>query len=456
MSRIINQSKFRLLKHNNNFNSEFKNEIDGEYVKNIQSLRNKLSIYNMTLSDYYINFLYTKFDSLVCKCGNKTHFINFNYGFTETCESQTCNFYREYVINVANINNLNYFVDVRNDNIYITVRSFLNKLRLENITSKEYYDAYLKKADEGICPCGNYTNFNSLTNGYNKYCKFKCDSINDRRVESIKNRFKGESGKIKLKNFTDSVHKIYKSRTVEDKARIFNKRMSTMEKTAKSKNMSIDEYKSEISKNSYKKFVDRLGDNLDSFYDNVMRKKHSVDGNPKSGYRDYNLYGDIIKIQGYEDIVLNTLQKNPLVNNITTGGKTVNSIIYYNNGKRHRYYPDIIINDNIYIEVKSTYTATLHKDVLINKLKYTSINSLIILIILSNLEARNGILDGYNKKLIDWAISSQASKHNGIIMYDEGSTTILYGVVPSGTKCKCSSDIEECDIVWSALKDVAV
>ncbi len=45
------------------------------------------------------------------------------------------------------------------------------------ITTKEYYDKYLKKNDEGICEtpnCNNICNFYSLTKGYNKHCSREC------------------------------------------------------------------------------------------------------------------------------------------------------------------------------------------------------------------------------------------------------------------------------------------
>lgn len=75
----------------------------------------------------------------------------------------------------------------------------------------------------------------------------------------------------------------------------------------------------------------------------------------------------------------------------------------------------------------------------------------------SKSEARKGKLER-SKKLIDWAISSQASNHQEpfVLMYDEGSTTILYGVESSDSKCRGSQrNLRECDIVWSTVKIVA-
>lgn len=42
-------------------------------------------------------------------------------------------------------------------------------------TAKDYFDRYLKKQNEGICPiCGKETRFFTLKTGYQKYCSLKC------------------------------------------------------------------------------------------------------------------------------------------------------------------------------------------------------------------------------------------------------------------------------------------
>ena len=47
--------------------------------------------------------------------------------------------------------------------------------RKHQMTAKDYYDKYLKKESEGICPiCGKSTRFVSITKGYKKFCSLKC------------------------------------------------------------------------------------------------------------------------------------------------------------------------------------------------------------------------------------------------------------------------------------------
>jgi len=50
------------------------------------------------------------------------------------------------------------------------------------ITSKEYYDLYIKQND-GKCICGNDCNFKNLRYGYFEYCSSKCSSNNKNTIE---------------------------------------------------------------------------------------------------------------------------------------------------------------------------------------------------------------------------------------------------------------------------------
>ena len=54
------------------------------------------------------------------------------------------------------------------------------------IKSKEYYDRFVKKEDEGICvECGKKTNFTSLKNGYLKFCSVRCAHANQEVLGKI-------------------------------------------------------------------------------------------------------------------------------------------------------------------------------------------------------------------------------------------------------------------------------
>ena len=54
-------------------------------------------------------------------------------------------------------------------------RSLVKHLKHKNITSKEYYDTYIKTNTDGICiSCGKLTNFISIKLGYRKCCCSSC------------------------------------------------------------------------------------------------------------------------------------------------------------------------------------------------------------------------------------------------------------------------------------------
>ena len=68
-----------------------------------------------------------------------------------------------------------------------TIFSFTGHLRNHSMTSKQYYDKYVKEGGDGICPtCGKETNFNSFTDGYHKFCSISCLNKSDYHKEKSK------------------------------------------------------------------------------------------------------------------------------------------------------------------------------------------------------------------------------------------------------------------------------
>ena len=66
-----------------------------------------------------------------------------------------------------------------------------------NISSKEYYDKYLKKENEGTCKnCGKETRFLNISKGYKETCSFACTNILKYGVD---NPWKSEEIKEKIK-----------------------------------------------------------------------------------------------------------------------------------------------------------------------------------------------------------------------------------------------------------------
>lgn len=73
-------------------------------------------------------------------------------------------------------------------------------------------------------------------------------------------------------------------------------------------------------------------------------------------YKDYTLHnGDTVKVQGYEPLTLNLLQKDPIT--IECKKASIPRISYIFEGETHTYYPDCFLPDsNTIVETKSPWT----------------------------------------------------------------------------------------------------
>lgn len=290
-------------------------------------------------------------------------------------------------------------------------RGFLNHLRTLNISSKEYYDKFYRKENEGICYCGNLTRYHGFS--YKKYCSTKCKNKSDEHKKCVSEKFINDPKAL------ESFREKRKLLNINYKL-IINKRRKSISEKCKKMGISEYEYYSEHSRNAIKnmgkeKFREVILKGMDT-----KEKNHNFGG--KSGYKKYPFFDEFVSLQGYEPIVLNSLIKDfNLGKNDIMIGKSKVPIIEYGNNRM--YFPDFYLpNSNLIIEVKSKYTFEIHKDNVFEKCNATLKQGYsILLLILKQSEARNCKLDG-SKNLLYWAISSQAPNP---IWYGEGSTTIF-------------------------------
>ena len=82
--------------------------------------------------------------------------------------------------------------------------------KIHNISSKDYYDCYIKSKNEGICLlCGQPTKFHGFSKGYAKHCSTKCASMDPTTKQKVEqtcldrygatNVYASEYGKKKCK-----------------------------------------------------------------------------------------------------------------------------------------------------------------------------------------------------------------------------------------------------------------
>lgn len=293
---------------------------------------------------------------------------------------------------------------------FTTARGFLNHLRALNISSKEYYDKFCRKNDEGICYCGNPTSYHGFL--YKTFCSTVCKNKSEQHRKSVSEKF------IKNPKALESFREKKKSLNI-DYQKVIEKRRETISKRCQMLGISEYEYYSEHSKKAFKSISE------EKLTERTLKAMETKEKNNtfglKSGYKKYPFFDEFVSLQGYEPIVLDSLIQdfNLGKNDIMIGKSKIPTIEYGNN---KMYFPDFYLpNCNLLIEVKSKYTYESHKDIVLQKCN-ASLDSgySIALVILTQSEARNRRLEG-SKNLLHWAISSQAPKP---IWYGEGSTTI--------------------------------
>lgn len=306
-----------------------------------------------------------------------------------------------------------------------TMRGFLNHLRTLKMTSKEYYDKFYKSPNEGICYCGKETTYKSFS--YRDYCSDVCACKSDAHRLSVKNRFI---------NNPEALDSFKHHRNTKKWSNNVEKRKKTIQQKCVNMGITETEYYSNHSKTAY---LSRSEETKKNALMKMMETKNRL-GNygGRSGYKPYPFFDTIVTLQGYEPIALESLINDYHLgkNDIKIGKSEVPTVGYFHNNKKRIYFPDFYLhNQNLLIEVKSEYTLKQHYDVVMKKCQ-ASIDSgySICLLVISKHEARNRKLDS-SKKLLDWAISSQAPNP---IWYGEGSTTILNGVGSSDPKCNLS------------------
>lgn len=126
-------------------------------------------------------------------------------------------------------------------------------LRTHSINSKEYYDKYMKKENEGKCKiCGKDTSFDNIFVGYRSYCCSKCanlDPIIRAKIEQTSINKYGVKCNLNMKSIQDKAIKNSQS----DEAK--NKRSSTNIKRYGAENpYASKEIKEKIKQNNLKNY----------------------------------------------------------------------------------------------------------------------------------------------------------------------------------------------------------
>ena len=254
-------------------------------------------------------------------------------------------------------------------NNLLTIDGRLNNWKVKTLkeTPKNLYMTFHNLTETPKCECGNETSFMNFRKGYREFCSIQCvnkSKITRRKIkETCSEKYDDENfnNRDKAKN------------TCLDKYDVENP-FQVKDFKDKSRQTCLDKYGVEyyINTNEYK----------ESFRQTCLEKygveHHRQNGKYEFGYKhkDY-IYpsGKIVKIQGYENQLLDELLEIYTESEILTNKDDMPEFWYYSNdNSKHRYFPDVYIpkTGTIY-EVKSSYTLNESKKNGVYDLKVQSV-----------------------------------------------------------------------------------
>lgn len=218
-------------------------------------------------------------------------------------------------------------------------------------TPQMYYDEFLKQDSEGCCLlCGNQTKFRHFK--YNKFCTLKCSNNYN------------QNGKKMWNDLSDTDRQDVKSRLSESSKKSHPKGGEWLEKRNQT---IIDRYGITELELHQKHFIQRLSDFTPEEHIAFYDKATSASRKAGVKFKQYSLNGELINIQGYENLVLDVLKKHIPENQIQAG-RNLGFYRYMSvSGKERRYFPDIRI-ENYILEIKSPFTLGRDLD-LLNKMQ---------------------------------------------------------------------------------------
>ena len=232
-----------------------------------------------------------------------------------------------------------------------------------DMTSKEYYDKYLKQPNESICPvCGKETAYRGLSNGYLTHCSSKCarlDPLVKNKTEQTNINRYGCKVYVKSKDFYDKTIKTNNEKYGNDwftGSTIGKNRIINTNQTKYNANYPLEN--SDIKKKSEQTQIDKYGSqymNLNEF------KQKSKETNTIKYGSDYYIKTKEFSKKSYE-----TKRKNKRCGMQTEDNCYIILNSIYKTERQYKtdeypYHCDFYINDlNLYIELNFFWTHNKH------------------------------------------------------------------------------------------------
>lgn len=210
-----------------------------------------------------------------------------------------------------------------------------------NLTTQEYYDKYLKKPGEGICPvCGKPTQFRKISQGYAAYCCFEHFKVSDIVKEHRK--------QTNIKRF--GVENCFQSalcieRAKETKLKKYGD--AHFRNTEQIRKTCLEKYGTE-NPASNKEVIQKIHDSMIAHFG----CHNSQDPDCRKRMHTRYVYENIKFDSSYEIAFYIWHRDNGFAIS-----RCYDSFEYECNGKKHKYFPDFKINDSYY-EIKGEHLIT--------------------------------------------------------------------------------------------------
>ncbi len=181
-------------------------------------------------------------------------------------------------------------------------------IKSHNMTSKEYYDKYIKKdGDEKCNICGNSTKFLGVTKGYNKYCSMKCRNNDKKYIEILSKQKIGKKRNDMVGDLNPAKDKNVRTKISKKKIEEWNKENSVY-KTEKYKNKKMNSMKNMFKGKTYEEMYGKeVSDKLKKIRSDQLKNGQAIKmcikaGSNKISKPQKELYDKIRKI--YDDVLL--------------------------------------------------------------------------------------------------------------------------------------------------------
>jgi hypothetical protein len=260
----------------------------------------------------------------------------------------------------------------------ICLREFKNRKALSThinlshqLTSKQYYDKFIKKDDDGIClTCGQKTNYRNLNVGYLKTCSKKCDALYKKQNNKTTNYWLGKKQpkEMILKRINNTDQKLKEKNRENTFLEKYG--VSNYSQTSVGRKKTSDTFKGKIVKRTdehQRKIIESKISNGTTKHTEETKRKISISNSgennpfirylnnggkiPKNSGGISGYYGELYFRSSLELSTIHYFKEKKFT--ILSAENNNYKVVYFIDGKQKSYYPDFFIVElDLVVEIK--------------------------------------------------------------------------------------------------------